>query len=242
MSQPRTIMQIPKDWRPIIEACIDQGWSLESGGKHPRIVKGATVIPIAGSPSDRRATRNMIGQLRRAGIEWPYRKQHTYVPPEEPDWEQLEAQMNEPDPAPAPIPEVLREDHPRVEQPEPKRKRGRGPLVWPRIADWLAARPGKVVSLDDIMAAGISDNLHTVRRAMQTVTDRCPNVVQLDLRHWQWAATTAGPPTLESRTAERSPSGDRLFEEVRVLRDGSVLLEDEHGDLWRARRLVEGEQ
>ena len=64
------------DWRDIERAAVDQGWRVE------RTKKGLGLYPPDpahspvfwhGTPSDVRAIRNMVAEMRRRGFIWPPR-------------------------------------------------------------------------------------------------------------------------------------------------------------------------
>lgn len=64
--------------REIIAEARSQGWSVErTEGNHWRFVPPARQFPIvytSGTPSDFRAVKNLVSQLRRCGLVWPSAK------------------------------------------------------------------------------------------------------------------------------------------------------------------------
>lgn len=62
----------PRDFRPIIREAVRHGWHVStSGGGHLRLrgPSGALVF-AARTPSDWRARRGLIKDLKRAGADW----------------------------------------------------------------------------------------------------------------------------------------------------------------------------
>lgn len=64
--------EVPKEYRPVIKAAIEQGFRYDTSGKgHPRLFpadKSKAIITIAGTPSDkRRGLQNLVADIRRAG-------------------------------------------------------------------------------------------------------------------------------------------------------------------------------
>lgn len=67
--------EIPKDYRDIVNHQIEHlGWRYEKGGRHPKLYPAditKSPITLASTPSDYRAIKNFIAQIRRAGGQWP---------------------------------------------------------------------------------------------------------------------------------------------------------------------------
>ena len=62
------------DWKDILKAAKDQGWREEPIKKGIRLVPPDTSKPavvIHRTPSDNRAIRNTVSQMRRSGLNWP---------------------------------------------------------------------------------------------------------------------------------------------------------------------------
>lgn len=61
--------RIDRDFRPLVEAAMKQGWELRDGTRHAQLVApDGRVQPIPGSASDHRAVKNFRAQLRRLGV------------------------------------------------------------------------------------------------------------------------------------------------------------------------------
>lgn len=70
---------VPKRLRKIFRAAEDQGWTIVTTSAHPRLqpppglrdAQGDLAAPVifASTPSDHRADKNSLAQLRRAGVE-----------------------------------------------------------------------------------------------------------------------------------------------------------------------------
>lgn len=64
------------DLRKIEQAAREQGWRVERTKKgHIRFVPPDATKPMvvaAGTPSDHRSIRNLVAQLRRSGLIWPW--------------------------------------------------------------------------------------------------------------------------------------------------------------------------
>lgn len=65
----------PKEYKEIIDELVrNQGWSLDERGTHAKLYppdKSHGLIPVPGTPGDRRSLRNFVAQVRRAGGIWP---------------------------------------------------------------------------------------------------------------------------------------------------------------------------
>lgn len=73
--QALVLMRIPRDLKPIIKACKEQGWEVTTakGNKsmHLRFLSpDPNVKPVffSSSPSDHRASLNLRAELRRSGL------------------------------------------------------------------------------------------------------------------------------------------------------------------------------
>ena len=67
-------MTLNKEVRELIEEARRQGWRIEtlrSGHTMMYAPDGEGKVPVAGTPSDRRALKNVISRMRRHGFEWP---------------------------------------------------------------------------------------------------------------------------------------------------------------------------
>ncbi len=63
-----------REWRELIEEAQRQGWRAERTQRgHWQLFApdGRTIVTLPGTPSDWRAFRNTIAQMRRAGFRWP---------------------------------------------------------------------------------------------------------------------------------------------------------------------------
>ena len=71
MNNDRPGSELPKDARKIALVLVDeQGWTYRLGKKHPMLFpadKTQSPVVIAGSPSDHRAFKNFVAQVRRSG-------------------------------------------------------------------------------------------------------------------------------------------------------------------------------
>jgi hypothetical protein len=68
-------MALPKELRKIAKAAEDQGWRIEETKKGHRFVppdKTQPAVQAHGTPSDVRAQRNLLSQLKRSGLMWPW--------------------------------------------------------------------------------------------------------------------------------------------------------------------------
>ncbi len=68
--------ELPKDFREVVSHQIDElGWRYDSSRKgHPMLYPADRTqrpIPVPTTPGDARSLRNFVGQVRRAGGEWP---------------------------------------------------------------------------------------------------------------------------------------------------------------------------
>lgn len=64
-----------KDFKSIQKAAKDQGWEFsQTRNGHWKFIppdKSKPIVYTSGTPSDRRALDNFIGQMRRSGFRWP---------------------------------------------------------------------------------------------------------------------------------------------------------------------------
>lgn len=64
-------MRTPKEIRAAIDAARAEGWTVEptKNNSHIKMISpSGRVVFISGSPSDHRAMKNALGDLRRAGL------------------------------------------------------------------------------------------------------------------------------------------------------------------------------
>ncbi len=77
MKQPRARPPRPRDGllRGVFDALRSQGWAItmRPGGHVCARSPGGAPVFMSATPSDRFATQNMIGVLRRHGFVWPVR-------------------------------------------------------------------------------------------------------------------------------------------------------------------------
>jgi predicted RNA binding protein YcfA (HicA-like mRNA interferase family) len=54
----------------VVRRLLDRGWTIHTGGRHKRIVApdGGMKLTLSITPSDPRATKNWISQIRRQGV------------------------------------------------------------------------------------------------------------------------------------------------------------------------------
>lgn len=61
--------------KQIIDAALDQGWEVKGGGKsHLKLIpadKTQSIVVASCTPSDPRATKNLLAQCRRSGLTFP---------------------------------------------------------------------------------------------------------------------------------------------------------------------------
>lgn len=58
--------------KAIVAALIAQGWRVELGKHYKAFAPdGKSIVVLSTTPGDRRAIKNAISQLRRAGFQWP---------------------------------------------------------------------------------------------------------------------------------------------------------------------------
>lgn len=61
-----------KDTKKIVAKLIAQGWRIDESGKHPKAYppdRTKPMVTISSTPSDHRAYKNMVAQLRRSGAD-----------------------------------------------------------------------------------------------------------------------------------------------------------------------------
>lgn len=66
-----------KDIDVIVKALIEQGWRVEPGKGHSKAFppdKAKPVVTLPTTPGGGRWRENLIGQLRRSGFIWPWKK------------------------------------------------------------------------------------------------------------------------------------------------------------------------
>lgn len=66
---------MPNDWEEIQGAALEQGWRVEKIKKGVRLVPpdpSKPMVVIHRTPSDHRALKNTIAQMRRSGFVWPW--------------------------------------------------------------------------------------------------------------------------------------------------------------------------
>lgn len=63
--------QVPKDFRPYVKAAVQQGWEFRRRKRHAWLYSPdrVTTVSIPCSPSDHRALKNTICELRRADVQ-----------------------------------------------------------------------------------------------------------------------------------------------------------------------------
>lgn len=78
MSHPSALLTTPalREVADIVEAACEQGWDLQRAGHHLKLVPPdpSTGVPVglAGSPSNKFWRHQIIRQLRRSGVVWPW--------------------------------------------------------------------------------------------------------------------------------------------------------------------------
>lgn len=62
--------RVPKDFRPYVKTAVKRGWRFERRKRHAWLYApdGVTTVSVPSSPSDHRALKNTICELRRAGV------------------------------------------------------------------------------------------------------------------------------------------------------------------------------
>lgn len=70
MSRKR-INVVPKDYRPLVKAAVDQGWTFtQTRHGHPKLTApDGYATPVPSSSSDPRLLRAMVVRLRARGVE-----------------------------------------------------------------------------------------------------------------------------------------------------------------------------
>ena len=66
------------DVEKIVKALREQGWEVDGDRRHYRaypMVKSEPFIVFSKTPSDQRATKNVVSRLRRSGFVWPWNAQ-----------------------------------------------------------------------------------------------------------------------------------------------------------------------
>lgn len=69
-----SVASIPKELRPLVKLAKRQGWSTEHTRRGHLVFvgpRGVHRIVTGGTPSDRRAKKNLLADLRRCGLEVP---------------------------------------------------------------------------------------------------------------------------------------------------------------------------
>lgn len=66
----RTIMGVPKDYRPLVKAALRQGWTLTSGrSRHPKLTApDGRSTPIPSTSSAPEMFRGWAARLRKMGV------------------------------------------------------------------------------------------------------------------------------------------------------------------------------
>lgn len=65
----RRVQRFPKELEVWVRAAMDCGWTLENGGKHPKLrKKGHRPLALPSSPGDWRSMKNTIAQMKRMGV------------------------------------------------------------------------------------------------------------------------------------------------------------------------------
>lgn len=62
------------DWNKILKAAKDQGWTIEKVKNGQRLVppdRSKPKVVVHSTPSDVRAIRNKLRDLRHSGLQWP---------------------------------------------------------------------------------------------------------------------------------------------------------------------------
>lgn len=63
------------DWRRIVKEAERQGWTIERGRKGQlKLIPpdpAKQIVFVHGTPSDHRAIKNAIAEMRRQGLQWP---------------------------------------------------------------------------------------------------------------------------------------------------------------------------
>lgn len=63
------------EWTKVLKAAGEQGWRVESTKKGFRLLPpdpSKSAVAIHRTPSDHRAMKNTIAQMRRSGFVWPW--------------------------------------------------------------------------------------------------------------------------------------------------------------------------
>ncbi len=62
------------DWKKLVKEAERQGWTVEVIRKGLKLIPPdptKKIVVVHGTPSDQRAIRNKIADLRREGLQWP---------------------------------------------------------------------------------------------------------------------------------------------------------------------------
>ena len=67
-----------REMQQVIKALREQGWRVETSGKHPKAFHSSgegAMVGLSFTPSDKRTLDNVIAKLRRQGFIWPWNAQ-----------------------------------------------------------------------------------------------------------------------------------------------------------------------
>jgi hypothetical protein len=65
------------DWKKIVREAERQGWAVEPATKGLKLVppdRTKQIVYVHGTPSDQRAIKNKLAEMRRQGFQWPPRR------------------------------------------------------------------------------------------------------------------------------------------------------------------------
>ncbi len=62
------------DWKKLVKEAVRQGWTVEFARRGLKLVPPdptKQIVFVHSTPSDRRAIKNAIAEMRRQGLQWP---------------------------------------------------------------------------------------------------------------------------------------------------------------------------
>lgn len=100
-----------------------------------------------------------------------------------------------------------------------------------KVIKYFEERPGSTVHMDDLLLAIPGVDRNALQNAISFIKNRKGFQIDIVIAGQAYRYSPNGKPAEEPKPAKR------VFEEIGQARDGSVIIQDETGNLYRAQEL-----